>query len=145
MKTLAIAMLVLAAVMANPGQSPEGDVRGAISSFAGALARNDADAIEALTGDEWLIVEGQGGIVGRERFLAALRSGSLRHDYMRYREERMIPLGEAMLWIARVDGAGHYDGRAFSFSERSSDLWVRRGDRWVCVFTQLTPIAATPG
>ena len=141
---LAGAVLLLAALVAAPVPAPGEGLHTAISSFAGALARNDANTIEALTGDEWQIVEGQGRIVTRAQFLAALRSGALSHDRVQYGEERLVELGDAAVWIARVDGTGRYGGQPFSFTERSSDLWIRRGGRWICVFTQLTPLAPDP-
>ena len=47
----------------------------------------------------------------------------------------------AAAWTARARGHGRYQGAAFDFDERSTDLWIYRDDCWACVLTQLTRIA----
>jgi len=50
--------------------------------FALAVANNDANAIGDFLADDWIIVDPDGGIVDKSRFLGVIRSGALSHEMM---------------------------------------------------------------
>jgi len=43
------------------------------NEFARAVASNDADALDRLLADDWIIVEPDGGMIGKARFLGVIR------------------------------------------------------------------------
>jgi hypothetical protein len=50
--------------------------------FAQAVVSNDADAIGKFLADDWLIIDPNGEIIDRARFLGVIKSGMLTHDLM---------------------------------------------------------------
>ena len=50
--------------------------------FGEAMIRNDADAIGRLLSDDWIIIDPDGGVIDRSRFLAVIKSGALKHEAM---------------------------------------------------------------
>src|SRR2546426_4555779 len=50
--------------------------------FARAVASNDTDALDGLLADDWIIVEPDGGMIDKARFLGVIRSGALSHESM---------------------------------------------------------------
>ena len=120
------------------------ELSAAITAFEEALARNDADGFDARVSSEWVIIEGGGNVIDRASFLAAMRCGALVHDAVRFDESELRLFDRAATWTARARGHGRYQGAAFDFDERSTDLWIYRDDCWVCVLTQLTRIAPSP-
>ena len=50
--------------------------------FAEAIIKNDPGAIERLVTDDWIIINADGGIIDRERFLGVIKSGALTHEMM---------------------------------------------------------------
>src|SRR5262249_36332882 len=63
--------------------------------FQDAIVANDAEAIERFVTDDWIIVNADGRIVEKDRFLAVVKSGALTHDTMRLDEPRLRIYGEA--------------------------------------------------
>ncbi|MFG1783270.1 DUF4440 domain-containing protein [Rhodococcus oryzae] len=46
--------------------------------------------------------------------------------------------GDTAVFTARVTNTAHYAGQQFDADEWTSDLFVRRGGRWLCVLTHIT-------
>src|SRR5947209_19545178 len=52
------------------------------AEFAEAIVKNDPGAVERLVADEWIIINADGGIIDKERFLGVIKSGTLTHAIM---------------------------------------------------------------
>src|SRR5439155_258039 len=63
------------------------------NEFARAVASNDADALDRLLADDWIIVEPDGGMIDKARFLGVIRSGALSHESMESTEPRIRVYG----------------------------------------------------
>jgi uncharacterized protein DUF4440 len=48
--------------------------------FTDAIAENDLEAIERFVNDDWIIINADGGIIEKERFLEVIKSGALTHE-----------------------------------------------------------------
>jgi len=51
-------------------------------AFAEAIVKNDLEGIGRLVTDDWIIIDPNGEIVDRSRFLEVIKSGGLAHDMM---------------------------------------------------------------
>jgi ketosteroid isomerase-like protein len=47
--------------------------------FARAVSNNDADALDGFLADDWIIVDPDGDIIDKARFLGVIKSGVLSH------------------------------------------------------------------
>jgi len=47
------------------------------NDFAPAVTNNDADAIDGFLADDWIIVDPDGGLIDKARFLGVIKSGAL--------------------------------------------------------------------
>jgi len=108
------------------------------SEFARAVTDNDACAIEQFLSDDWVIVDPDGGIIDKARFLEVIKSGVLSHDSMESTEMRVRVYGEAAVVTALTSTKGKFMGQDFTSCERAADVFVKQDDRWRCVFIQLT-------
>jgi ketosteroid isomerase-like protein len=108
------------------------------TEFARAVASNDADALDRLLADDWIIVEPDGGMIDKARFLGVIRSGALFHESMESTDLRVRVYGNTALVTALTTSKGKFMGQDFSSCERATDIFVKQADRWQCVFTQLT-------
>jgi ketosteroid isomerase-like protein len=108
------------------------------NEFARAVASNDADALERLLADDWIIVEPDGGMIDKARFLAVIRSGALSHESMESTEPRIRVYGNTAVVTGLTTSKGKFMGQDFTSCERATDIFVKQADRWRCVFTQLT-------
>ena len=106
--------------------------------FERAVADNDVDAIDGLLADDWIIVDPDGGITDKARFLGVIKSGALSHESMESADLRVRLYGNTAVVTGLTTTKGKFSGQDFTSCERATDIFVKQDDRWKCVFTQLT-------
>ena len=106
--------------------------------FSRAVISNDAEAIGKSLADDWVIIDPDGGIVDRARFLGVIKSGMLTHDLMESEDVQVRNYGETAVLTALTKTKAKFAGQAFTTQERATDVFVKRDGRWQCVFSQLT-------
>jgi ketosteroid isomerase-like protein len=106
--------------------------------FTDAIAKNDLEAIERFVTDDWIIINADGGIINKERFLGVIKSGTLTHEMMESDDMRVRVYGDSAVVSALTRSKGKFMGQDFTTHERSTDVFVRRDGQWRCVLTQLT-------
>jgi ketosteroid isomerase-like protein len=106
--------------------------------FARAVASNDADALDGILADDWIIVDPDGSIIDKARFFAVIKSGVLSHELMESTDLRVRLYGNTAVVTGLTTTKGKFMGQDFASCERATDIFVKQADRWQCVFTQLT-------
>jgi ketosteroid isomerase-like protein len=109
--------------------------------FGQAMIKNDADKIGTFLADDWIIVDPDGGIIDKARFLCLIKSGTLTHEAMDSQEVRVRVYGATAIVTALTSSKAKYMGQEFSTRERATDVFVKRDGKWQCVTTQLTTFA----
>ena len=116
-------------------------MRATAAAWAEAIVANDRDRMASFVTDDWVIVS-ESGISPGADLLGLVASGALSHSAMEVlgrSEVRM--LGDTAAVIARITNVAHYLGRRFEADEWTTDLYVRRGDRWLCAVTHYSAVA----
>ena len=135
-----LALLLLALTISC--QTKRTDVRQELlkveTDFAKAVISNDADAIGKFLGDDWEIIDPDGNIIDKARFLRAIRSGTLTHELMESEGMNVRTYGDSVIVTALTKTKGKFAGQEFSTQERATDVFIKRNGRWQCVFSQLT-------
>jgi ketosteroid isomerase-like protein len=108
------------------------------NEFTAAIVRNDPDAIGRFVADDWIIVNADGGIIDRERFLGVIKSGTLTHQMMESEDMRVRVYGGSAVVSALTRTKGKFMEQEFTTHERSTDVFVKLDGQWRCVLTQLT-------
>ena len=108
------------------------------NEFARAVANNDADTLDVILADDWIIVDPDGSIIDKARFLGVIKSGVLSHESMESTDLRVRLYGNIALVTGLTTTKGKFMGQDFASCERATDIFVKQTDRWQCVFTQLT-------
>ncbi len=111
------------------------------NEFARAVTSNDADALDELLADDWVIVEPDGSFIDKARFLGVIKSGALSHESMESTDLRVSIYGNTAVVTGLTATKGKFMGQHFTACERATDILVKHTDRWQCVFTQLTRFA----
>jgi ketosteroid isomerase-like protein len=106
--------------------------------FSRALSSNDAKAIESFIASDWVIIDPDGGLIDRSRFLSVIQSGALIHETMESEDLRVRVYGDTAVVTALTKTKGKFMKQAFSTQERATDVFVKRDGRWQCVISQLT-------
>jgi ketosteroid isomerase-like protein len=106
--------------------------------FSQAIVENDAEAVGRFLADDWIIIDPDGGIVDRARFLGVIKSGVLTHEMMESADTTARIYGNTAIVTALTTTKGTFSGQAFTTRERATDVFVMRDGRWQCVLSQLT-------
>ena len=108
------------------------------NEFARAVASNDVDALDGILADDWIIIDPDGSIIDKARFLGVIKSGALSHESMESTDLRVRLYGNTAVVTGLTTTKGKFMGQDFAFCERATDIFVKQTDRWQCVLTQLT-------
>ena len=108
--------------------------------FRQAMIKNDAEKIGGFLGDDWIIIDPDGGIIDKARFLSVIQSGALVHEAMDSRDVRVRVYGTTAIVTALTSSKAKYMDRKFSTRERATDVFVKRNGKWRCVITHLTTL-----
>ena len=111
------------------------------NEFARAVASNDVDALDGILADDWIIIDPDGSIIDKARFLGVIKSGALSHESMESTDLRVRLYGNTAVVTGLTTTKGKFMGQDFAFCERATDIFVKQTDRWQCVLTQLTRFA----
>jgi len=106
--------------------------------FAAAIVKNDPEAIGRFVANDWIIINADGGIIDKARFLDVIKSGALTHEIMESDDIRVRIYGESAVVTGLVCTKGKFMGQDFSTHERATDVFIRHDGRWRCVLSQLT-------
>ena len=110
-------------------------------AWAEAIVSNDADRIASFMADDWVMVSDT-GLSTREAFLSLVRSGRLSHTAMdMVGDPRIRFYGDTAIVTSRITNTAHFGGQTFEADEWTTDVFVRVGDRWLCVLSQITTVA----
>lgn len=109
------------------------------ADWAAAMVANDADRIGSFMSDEWVMVS-ERGISGKAHFLDFVRSGALTHSsFEMVGEARVRVYGDTAVLTARIVNTAHFGGQQFDQDEWTTDVFVKRSGRWLCVHSHITP------
>ena len=109
--------------------------------FAQAIIKNDVEAIGRFLADDWLIIDPDGSIIDRSRFLGVIKSGALTHEMMESDDVSVRIYGDtAVVMGLTTSSKGKFMGQDFTTRERATDIFVKQDGRWQCVFSQLTRV-----
>ena len=108
--------------------------------FAQAITKNDTEAIGRILADDWVIIDPDGGIIDRTRFLGVIKSGALTHEMMESEDDSVRIYGDTAVVMGLTTSKGKFMDQEFTTRERATDIFVKQHGRWQCVFSQLTRV-----
>jgi ketosteroid isomerase-like protein len=142
-------IVVMATVAMNAGWRSENTMETQLTalekSFSAAIVSNDPSAIERFLATDWVIIDPDGGVIERSRFLDVIRSGALKHHSMSSEDIRVLVYGDTAVVTALTSTKGAFMGQEFATKERATDVFVKRGGQWECVLSQLTRFSKKQG
>jgi len=114
------------------------------SKFGEAMIQNDVEAIGRILSDDWIIIDPEGGVVDKSRFLDVIRSGALKHEAMDSEDIRVRTYPNTATVTAVTHTRTKYLGKEFTTHERATDVFVKKDEGWQCVLTHLTTPPRNP-
>jgi ketosteroid isomerase-like protein len=143
-RSLALAICALTLACQTRTTHTEEELLKVEREFATAVLSNDADAIGKFLTDDWAIVDADGGVIDKTRFLSVIKSGTLVHDEMELDDLTVRAHGDSAIVSTITSTKGRFAGQQFATQERATDFFVKRNGRWQCAFSQLTKFYKKP-
>jgi ketosteroid isomerase-like protein len=105
-----------------------------------AMVESDAGAIGRFMADDWVVVGSDGNLIGKDRFLGLVASGTLSHNVMETHEMDVRVYGDTAVTIAAGVSGGHYQGHPFLLRDP-----VHLGDKVNSPDTDFCPFVTPDG
>ena len=112
--------------------------------WANAERAGDADALDQLLADDFLLVGPLGFMLDKTQYLGSRRSGDLTHQSLAWEDVRVRCYGDAAVAVGTQVQRSTYQGRDASGRFRVTQVAIRRGDRWILAGLHYSPIAQPP-
>ncbi len=109
--------------------------------FNQAMVSNDPKEIAKCITDDWVLINPESGPLSRELILGLIGSGTLAHSSMTKQVVRAKVYGDVAVVTGRGQNKGTFQGRPIEADEWVTDVYMNIDNDWLCVTTQLTPIA----
>jgi len=109
--------------------------------FGDAMIQNDTDAIGRLLSNDWIIIDPDGSVIDRSRFLGVIKLGALKHEAMDSEDIRIRTYGNTATVTAVTHTRTKYLEKEFTAHERATDVFAKQNGQWQCVLTHLTTLS----
>ena len=133
--------------MSSPADtaSTETEIHKLMDAASTALAKNDADAMEKIYADNYVLVNIDGSVQTKAERLASLRSGDAKYTAFSYSEPniRINPEGNGAIVIAKLSMKGVFRGKPTDGDYRVTQVYSKTKDGWKQVSAQATEITAS--
>jgi quinoprotein glucose dehydrogenase len=141
-RLLTVAVVMLVCVLAVSGQTTAGkaeqEIKDAERQFNEARARADVATLDRLLADDWTITHGDGTIDSKARYLADLRSGARKFDYVKGEEITVRLYGETAVAAGLTDSRVLFNGQPTGGPLRFTRVYVKRDGRWRMLVSHAT-------
>ncbi|MFJ5560731.1 nuclear transport factor 2 family protein [Streptomyces sp. NPDC093250] len=126
---------------AQGGDAADARLISLVEDWAAAIVSNDTAGIATFMADEWVIVS-ESGVASKEQFLSLVEAGELTHSAMDLvTQPRVRVYSDTAVLTGRVTNTAHYLGTRHDADEWTTDVFVKRDGRWLCVLSHITPVA----
>lgn len=125
----------------NPKGNDEQAVRQVFDKVAGAIERADVAALDSIYADDYTLVNESGVITTKAPRLAALKSGELKYESVKFDEVNVRMYGNTAVITYRVTSKGMLKGQAIGGQFRATSTYVKLNGRWQIAAAQVTAIA----
>jgi len=142
---LALAVTVASAQEARQGQVQHGKAAEMVKKleleWMESYVKRDTDFLERYVSDDYTSIDPHGTVVDKKGEIESVKSGDVAITEMKPNEMTVRTYGDAAVITGQSTIKAKVSGQDASGEYRFTDVWVKRGDRWQAVASQLTRIA----
>ena len=137
--TLLLVVVLLGVRPAMAAELPP-DLSAAVSLLDRATVRNDVATLRRLVSDDYMLVNSDGSVEDKARYLADFHLPGFRIEpYVLERPVRKV-WGDAAVIAGLIHLHWTQDGKRHARRVRMVHVWARRGGRWQLTHTQVTRV-----
>jgi len=100
----------------------------------------DTKALDSILDDSIVLINDDGSIQSKKEFLASVKATNAQEQQVAPEFLKVEVHGEVAVATGILRVKGVENGKSYSRRERFVDTWLRKGDGWVCIATDATPM-----
>jgi ketosteroid isomerase-like protein len=105
-----------------------------------AYPRCDTRTLDRIIADDWVCIDGAGLLITKKQLLDRVAGGPFPFDSYAFDEQSVRLFGDAAVVTGRLSGSGSDEDGPFHLRQRFTRVYVRRGDSWQAIATQVTVV-----
>jgi ketosteroid isomerase-like protein len=105
-----------------------------------AYPRLDVTTLDRIIADDWVCIDGAGLIITKKQLLDRVSFSPSFLDSHKFDEISLRIFGDAAIVTGRLTGERQDSGGTFHVQQRYTRVYVKRGNRWQAVATQVTVV-----
>ena len=105
-------------------------------SYTDMIRRADAESIEKMLADDYVVTDEVGTVLTKQQDLATYkdRAKTVKIEAVEYKDQRVRMITkDVAIEHSTIRFAGTRSGKPFDFTERITTTWAKRGGRWQIV------------
>jgi len=124
----------------NSSRDEGGRVLGLENAWNHAIEAKDAKALDMILADTFVAIDIDGSLTNKKEFLAGIIAPEYQPSQAVYEEIRVQMYGDAAVTAGIFRIKETVKGKLLVRRERFIDTWIRKGQSWQCVASQVTLI-----
>ena len=126
----------------NSSRDEGGRVLGLENAWNHAIEAKDAKALDMILADTFVAIDIDGSLTNKKEFLAGIVAPEYQPSQAVYEEIQVQMYGDAAVTTGIFRIKETVKGKLLVRRERFIDTWIRKGQSWQCVASQVTLIPA---
>jgi ketosteroid isomerase-like protein len=130
----------LAGAQENSNASAEGKIVALEKLWNQAYKSGDTKALDALLDDSIVLINDDGSQQSKKEFLASVKATNAQEQQVAPELLKVTVHGDVAIASGVLRVKGVEGGKSYTRRERFVDTWLHKGNTWVCIATDATPI-----
>jgi ketosteroid isomerase-like protein len=105
-----------------------------------AYKSGDTKALASILDDSVVLINDDGSVQTKKEFLPTVKATNAQEQQVAPEFLKVYVHGDVAVATGVLRVKGVESGKSYSRRERFVDTWLRKGDNWVCIATNATPI-----
>ena len=105
-----------------------------------AYKSGDTKALDSILDDSIVLINDDGSIQTKKEFLASVKATNAQEQQVAPEFLKVEVHGDVAVATGILRVKGVENGKSYSRRERFVDTWLRKGEGWVCIATNATPM-----
>ncbi len=105
-----------------------------------AYKSGDTKALASILDDSIVLINDDGSVQTKKEFLPTVKASTAQEQQVAPEFLKVYVHGDVAIATGVLRVKGVEDGKNYTRRERFVDTWLRKGDSWLCIATNATPI-----
>jgi ketosteroid isomerase-like protein len=140
--TIAFSVVTLTAASARgQGSSVEDQIKKIENDRAAAVVKGDVATLEALTADDYTLINANGQLSDKAQTMSAIKTGAIKLTTNELSDLKVRVYGDTAVVTGKSNAKGTIGGRELKGPVLFTRVYVKKNGKWQSVAFQQTPVA----